>query len=171
MSRRKLRVPISRVSWVSEVGVLDGIRVADFTRHMAGPFATVMLADHGADVIKIEALPGGDTSRRGGADYFGDESALFLQWNRGKRSLAIDMRKPEGLEIALEVIASADVLIENYRPGVAGEIGIGYEAMAEVNPRLVYCSVSAFGPQAPLREVPGTDPVVQAMSGILSLTG
>lgn len=152
------------------MGVLDGIRVVDFTRHMAGPFATLVLADHGADVVKVET-PEGDSSRRGGADYVGDQSALFLQWNRGKRSIAIDMRTDEGLALAHDLIRAADVVVENYRPGVADRIGIGYEAMAELNPALVYCSVSAFGPQAPLRDAPGTDPVVQATSGIMSLTG
>ncbi|WP_270037913.1 CaiB/BaiF CoA transferase family protein [Solirubrobacter ginsenosidimutans] len=150
--------------------VLDGIRIVDFTRHMAGPFATLVLADHGADVIKVESLEG-DSSRTGGADKLGDQSALFLLWNRGKRSLSIDMRTAEGKALVLDLIREADVLVENYRPGVADRIGIGYAAMAELNPRLVYCSVSAFGPQAALRDAPGTDPVVQATSGIVSLTG
>lgn len=151
--------------------VLDGCKVVDLTRHMAGPYATLVLSDHGADVVKIEGLPDGDSSRRGGADYFGDQSALFLLWNRGKRSIALDMRSPEGLQIMRDLIQEADVLVENFRPGVTDRIGIGYEAMSAINPRLIYCSVSAFGPQAPLREVPGTDPVVQATSGIMSLTG
>jgi crotonobetainyl-CoA:carnitine CoA-transferase CaiB-like acyl-CoA transferase len=150
---------------------LDGLRVVDLTRHMAGPYATLVLSDHGADVIKVESLPKGDSSRTGGADYFGDQSALFLLWNRGKRSVAVDMRTPEGLEIVRDLIRDADVLIENFRPGVTDRIGVGYEEMSALNERLIYCSVSAFGPQAPLRDVPGTDPVVQATSGIMSLTG
>ena len=145
--------------------------MVDFTRHMAGPYASLVLSDHGADVIKVEALPGGDSTRRAGKDFIGDESAMFLLWNRGKRSLAVDFRQPAGMEVIRRLVASADVLIENYRPGVAEKIGIGYPAMAEVNPRLIYCSVSAFGPQGVLRDAPGTDPVVQAMSGVMSVTG
>jgi formyl-CoA transferase/CoA:oxalate CoA-transferase len=152
-------------------GAIEGLRVVDFTRHMAGPFATLVLSDHGADVIKVEALPHGDTTRRSGSDYFGDQSALFMLWNRGKRSLAVDLRSDEGKEIVRDLVRGADVLVENYRPGVADKIGIGYEDMAALNERLVYCSVSAFGPWAPLREAPGTDPVVQATSGLISLTG
>ncbi|HEY4094879.1 MAG TPA: CoA transferase [Baekduia sp.] len=150
--------------------VLDGVKVVDLTHHMAGPYATLVLGDHGADVIKVETLDG-DASRRGGADYFGDQSALFLLWNRGKRSISVNLRTPEGLAILHDLIRDADVLIENYRPGVADKIGVGWEAMSELNPRLIHVSVSAFGPQAPLREAPGTDPVVQATSGIMSLTG
>ena len=152
-------------------GALEGVRVVDFTRHMAGPFATLVLSDHGADVVKVEALPHGDTTRRSGSDYFGDHSALFMLWNRGKRSLALDLRSDEGKRVVRDLVRGADVLIENYRPGVADRIGIGYEDMAALNERLVYCSVSAFGPWAALRDAPGTDPVVQAMSGIISLTG
>lgn len=150
---------------------LTGIRVLDFTRQMAGPYATVMLADHGADVIKIESLPHGDPSRRTGVDFVDGESALFLMWNRGKRSVALDLRRPEALEIVHDLAREADVVIENYRPGVAEAIGIGYEALSEINPRLVYCSISGFGPTGPLASFPATDPVIQAMSGVMSVTG
>lgn len=152
-------------------GALDGIRILDFTRHMAGPYATVALADHGADVVKIESLPQGDHSRSGGVYSVGDQSAVFLMWNRGKRSLALDLRRPEGLEVVRRMAATADVVIENYRPGVADEIGIGYQAMSAINPRLVYVSVTAFGPRGPLAPYPGTDPVIQAWSGVMSVTG
>lgn len=152
-------------------GSLSGIRVLDFTRHMAGPYATVTLADHGADVIKVESLPHGDHSRTGGVYTVGDQSAVFLMWNRGKRSLAVDLRRSEGLDVIRRMVAEADVLIENYRPGVADEIGIGYEALSAINPRLVHVSVSAFGPSGPLAAFPGTDPVIQAWSGVMSVTG
>ena len=152
-------------------GALDGIRVLDFTRHMAGPYATVALADHGADVIKVESLPHGDHARTGGVYTVGDQSAVFLMWNRGKRSLAIDLRHCEGLDAVRRLIAGADVLVENYRPGVADEIGIGYAAASTINPRLVYVAVSAFGPTGPLAPFPGTDPVIQAWSGVMSVTG
>jgi crotonobetainyl-CoA:carnitine CoA-transferase CaiB-like acyl-CoA transferase len=152
-------------------GALDGVRVLDFTRHMAGPYATVALADHGADVVKIESVPHGDHARTGGVYTVGDQSAVFLMWNRGKRSIAVDLRRPEGLDLVRRLAAEADVVVENYRPGVADEIGIGYEALRSINPRLVYVSVSAFGPRGPLAPFPGTDPVIQAWSGVMSVTG
>lgn len=150
---------------------LAGVKVVDLTRHMAGPYATVMMADYGADVVKIESVPNGDPTRGMGLHFQDGESALFLMWNRGKRSLAIDMRDPRGLEAVKRLIAEADVLVENYRPGVADKIGLGYEELAELNPRLIYCSVSAFGPEGPYSAYPGTDPVLQAMSGVMGVTG
>lgn len=150
---------------------LDGVRVLDLTRHMAGPYATQMLADYGADVIKVESVPHGDPSRRTGTAFVEDESGLFLIWNRGKRSLAVDMRKPEGIEAVQRLAATVDVLMENYRPGVADVMGLGYEDLRAVNPGLVYVSVSAFGGSGPWAGDPGTDPVVQAMSGVMSVTG
>src|SRR5881275_2219250 len=123
---------------------LDGVRVMDLTRHMTGPYCTAWLSDYGADVIKIESVPHGDPTRRTGTAFSGDESGLFLIWNRGKRSLALDLRTPEGLEVAHRLARSCDVVIENYRPGVADQIGVGYEALSKLNPRLVYVAVSAF---------------------------
>lgn len=155
----------------NQVGSLTGVRVLDFSRHMAGPYAAQTLADHGADVIKIEAIPGGDPARSIGVDFIGDQSALFLIWNRGKRSLALNLRTPEAIEIVRSLAAGADVVLENYRPGVADRIGIGYPQLSAINPRVVYCSVTAFGPVGPLAADPGTDPVVQAMSGVMSVTG
>lgn len=149
---------------------LDGVRVLDFTRHMAGPYATVLLADYGADVIKIESTPGGDASRTTGELVDGKVSAPFLMWNRGKRSLALDMRKPRGKEIVRRLAETADVVFENYKPGTAGRMGIGYDDLKEANPGLIYISLSAFG-RGPLEPYPGTDPVVQAMSGVMSVTG
>ena len=150
---------------------LEGVVVVDLTRQMAGPYGTVILGDFGADVIKVESLPDGGPSRKSGVAFCGTESAVFLQWNRNKRSIAIDLRRPEGLQVLLELIDRADVLVENYRPGVAEEIGIGYDVVSERNPRLLYCSLSAFGREGPYALSPGTDPVVQAMSGVMSLTG
>jgi crotonobetainyl-CoA:carnitine CoA-transferase CaiB-like acyl-CoA transferase len=150
---------------------LDGIRVLDFTRHMAGPYGTMLLGDYGADVIKVESLPDGDGSRSVGTAFVGDESALFLIWNRGKRSIAIDMRTREGLEAVRKLAAQADVVFTSYRPGVADKIGIGYDDLSAINDQLVYVAVSAFGDQGPLAPYPGTDPVVQAMSGVMSVTG
>jgi formyl-CoA transferase/CoA:oxalate CoA-transferase len=149
---------------------LDGVRVLDFTRHMAGPYATLHLGDYGADVIKVES-PGGDPSRRTGVDFIDEESALFLIWNRGKRSIALDLRKPEGVEVIHRLARTADVVIENYRPGQADKIGIGYDALSAINDQIIYVAISAFGPTGPLAPFPGTDPVVQAASGVMSVTG
>ncbi|MDF2435585.1 MAG: hypothetical protein JWP44_5218 [Mucilaginibacter sp.] len=150
---------------------LDGVKVLDLTRHMAGPYATQMLSDFGADVIKVESVPHGDPSRRTGTAYSGDESGLFLIWNRGKRSLAIDLRSEPGRAAVRRLAESADVLIENNRPGVAEQMGLGYETLRSTNPRLIYIALSAFGSTGPWSEDPGTDPVVQAMSGVMSVTG
>jgi formyl-CoA transferase/CoA:oxalate CoA-transferase len=150
---------------------LDGTIVLDFTRHMSGPYGTLLLGDFGADVIKVESMPNGDPTRRMGTAFIHGESGMFLIWNRSKRSLALDTRKPESAEIIARLAHKADILAENFRPGVADEMGIGYEAMSALNPRLVYLSISAFGPHGPLAQYPGTDPVVQAMSGVMSLTG
>jgi formyl-CoA transferase/CoA:oxalate CoA-transferase len=150
---------------------LEGIRILDFSRQMAAPYGTMVLADYGAEVIKVESLPKGDGSRTTGTDFIDGVSAIFLQWNRGKQSIALDLRKPEAMEVVRRLVVDCDVLVENYRPGVADEIGIGYEAMSALNPRLVYTSVSAFGPTGPLAPYPGTDPVVQAVSGVMSVTG
>ncbi|MBS1676588.1 MAG: CoA transferase [Actinobacteria bacterium] len=137
---------------------------------MAGPYATLGLGDYGADVIKVESLEG-DPSRRTGVDFIGDESALFLIWNRGKRSIALDLRSEKGKEAVQRLAREADVLIENYKPGQADRIGIGYERLAAENPRLIHVSISAFGPTGPLISKPGTDPVIQAAAGVMSVTG
>lgn len=150
---------------------LEGIRVLDFSRQMAGPHASVVLSDYGADVIKIESLPHGDPSRRTGTEYYDTESACYLMWNRGKRSIALDLRKPEALAIVHRLAKDADIVLENYRPGVADEIGIGYAALSRINPRLVFCSVSGFGPTGPLASYPATDPLVQGMTGVMATTG
>jgi formyl-CoA transferase/CoA:oxalate CoA-transferase len=151
--------------------VLEGTRVLDFTRHMAGPYATLLLGDFGADVVKVESMPDGDPARHIGTAFISGESGVFLHWNRSKRSIAIDMRRPESAEILRRLVAGADVLAENFRPGVADGMGIGYARVSQANPRLVYLSISAFGPEGPIAQYPGTDPVVQAMSGVVSLTG
>ena len=150
---------------------LEGIRILDFTRHMSGPYATLLMGDFGADVIKIESMPHGDPTRTMGTAFVDGESGLFLIWNRSKRSLAIDTRKPEAGEILRRLLAGADILAENFRPGVAEAMGIGYEALSAANPRLIYLSITAFGRTGPYAQSPGTDPVVQAMSGVMSVTG
>jgi crotonobetainyl-CoA:carnitine CoA-transferase CaiB-like acyl-CoA transferase len=150
---------------------LEGVRIIDFSRQMSAPYATVLLGDYGADVVKVESLPHGDGSRRTGTAFVDGESGLFLMWNRNKRSLAVNLRDPESREIVHRLVRASDVLVENFRPGVAEDMGIGYEEMAQLNPRLIYASLTAFGPTGPMARYPGTDPVVQAMSGVMSLTG
>ena len=152
-------------------GALDGITVVDFTRQMSGPYASLVLGDFGADVIKVESTPKGDGCRYIGNTFIGGESTMFLTWNRNKRSVCLDLRQPEGLEVAYRLIDQADVVMENYRAGVAEEIGIGPKAVLARNPRIVYCSINAFGSVGPWAKRPGTDPVVQAMSGVMSVTG
>jgi crotonobetainyl-CoA:carnitine CoA-transferase CaiB-like acyl-CoA transferase len=150
-------------------GILAGVRVADFSRVLAGPYATMMLADFGADVIKIES-PDGDETRawRPPVDARG-ESTYFAAVNRNKRSMTCDLAGP-GVEVARRLAATADVVVENFRPGVMERFGLGYEQLAAANPRLVYCSITGFGRDAGA-ELPGYDLIVQALGGLMSVTG
>lgn len=150
--------------------ILDGIRVVDFTHMVAGPLSTMILADMGADVIKVEP-PDGETSRHLGERVFGEQTDYFLSLNRNKRSIVLDLKSEEGLQTAREMIATADVLVENFRTGKADEMGLGYEAMSALNPSLIYCSVSGFGKQSRFRDKPALDPLVQGLSGLMNLTG
>jgi crotonobetainyl-CoA:carnitine CoA-transferase CaiB-like acyl-CoA transferase len=140
---------------------LDGIRVVDLTSYIAGSYAAMMLADLGADVFKVESLAG-DSFR---------ELPGFSGWNRGKRSIAVDLKTPEGRTIVERLAAGADVVMENMRPGVADRLGVGYGHLAAVNPRLIYCSTTAFGSTGPYADRPGFDPLLQAMSGVQALQG
>ncbi|MGV6874247.1 CaiB/BaiF CoA transferase family protein [Pseudochelatococcus sp. B33] len=150
-------------------GPLAGIRVLDLSRVLAGPYCTALLADLGADIIKLEP-PSGDDYRHVGP-FRNGESALFTLNNRGKKSLALDLKKPEDLAIARAIAARVDVVVENFRPGVAARLGLGAEALRTANPRLIYCSISGFGQQGPFRDLPAYDLVVQAMSGLMAATG
>ena len=150
---------------------LEGVRVLDMTQIMAGPFCAMLLADLGAEVIKIENPRGGDDSRRMAPPYYNGESAAFLAVNRNKYGLALDIRTERGKELLWKLIDSADVLIENFRPGTMDRLGFGYEQVHARNPRLVYCSISGFGHTGPYSERGGFDLVAQAMSGVLSVTG
>jgi formyl-CoA transferase/CoA:oxalate CoA-transferase len=149
---------------------LEGIRILDFTRFMSGPFATMLLGDLGADVIKIEP-PGGEDTRGWGPPWIGTDSAYFVSVNRNKRSIIIDLKKAEGLEIVKKLVEKSDVIIENFRPGVAKQLGISYDHLSNINPKLVYCSISGFGQNGPYRDKPGYDLVALAMSGLMSITG
>jgi crotonobetainyl-CoA:carnitine CoA-transferase CaiB-like acyl-CoA transferase len=150
---------------------LDGLLVVDFTRVVAGPACTQTLADFGAEVIKIENPDGGDDSRHYEHADLAGESAAYISLNRGKRGIALDLTKPEACEVARELIARADVVVENFSSGVMKKYGLDYAAVAPSNPRLVYCSISAYGRQGPFASRPGFDPITQAESGFMSLNG
>jgi crotonobetainyl-CoA:carnitine CoA-transferase CaiB-like acyl-CoA transferase len=150
---------------------LGGIRVADFSRILAGPFATMMLADLGAEVTKVERPDGGDETRAWGPPWDDrGEATYFEALNRNKRSVVLDLRDPGDLAAARELIAAADVLVENFRPGVMDRLGLGWEQASTLNPRLVYCSISGFG-AGPGAELPGYDLLLQALGGLMSITG
>jgi crotonobetainyl-CoA:carnitine CoA-transferase CaiB-like acyl-CoA transferase len=149
---------------------LDGVRVIDLSRVLAGPFCGSLLADMGADVIKVEATEGGDESHTWPPHTDG-ESAAYLVINRNKRSMTLDLKAPEAVEIVTRLVRDADVLIENFRTGTMEEFGLGYATLAVHNPRLVYCSVSAFGRQGPRKDGAGYEALMQAFSGIMSITG
>ena len=151
-------------------GALEGIRVLDLSQGAAGPTCAMLLGDLGAEVVKVEP-PGGEWGRGLGPPFVGGVAAAFLGMNRNKRSIVVDLKRPEGREVVLRLAAASDVSLESFRPGVAERLGIGYEAMAARNPRLVYAAVSAFGQEGPWRDLPGVDGVVQAMSGLMSVTG
>jgi len=150
---------------------LDGLLVVDFTRVVAGPACTQTLADFGAEVIKIENPDGGDDTRHYEHADLGGESAAYVSLNRNKRGIALDLANPEGCEIARELIARADVVVENFSSGVMKKYGLDYASVAPDNPRLIYCSISAYGRQGPFASRPGFDPITQAESGFMSLNG
>jgi crotonobetainyl-CoA:carnitine CoA-transferase CaiB-like acyl-CoA transferase len=150
---------------------LEGIRVLDLTQIMAGPFCTMLLADLGAEVIKIENPRGGDDSRRMAPPYYNGESAAFMAMNRNKYGIAMNIRTPAGKQVLWRLIETADVLVENFRPGTMERLGFGFEEVHARYPALVYCSISGYGNTGPYRERGGFDLVAQAMSGILSVTG
>jgi crotonobetainyl-CoA:carnitine CoA-transferase CaiB-like acyl-CoA transferase len=157
---------------------LEGLRVVDLTRALAGPFCTMMLGDLGADVIKVERPSHGDESRGWGPPFVGQpygpypgESAYFLAANRNKRSITVNLKSDEGQEIVRRLAANSDALVENFRTGTLDEVGLGYDAMREVNPRLVYCSISGYGRTGPYAERPGYDFVIQAEGGMMGITG
>jgi crotonobetainyl-CoA:carnitine CoA-transferase CaiB-like acyl-CoA transferase len=152
------------------VAALDGIRVVDLTRYLSGPTLTMLLADLGAHVTKIETLPLGDPARQSGP-FDGPESVYYMASNRNKRSFAVDLRQPQGTELCLELIDGADVFVQNFRPGTAEKMGLGPAELHARNPRLVYASISGFGQRPPGSALPGFDQTAQAMSGLMSVTG
>ena len=153
------------------MGPLAGLKVLDLTHVMAGPTCTLMLADMGADVIKVEKTPAGDDTRHSVPPKIGDEAASFLMMNRNKRGIVVNLKTAGGAKLLRRLAEKVDVLVENFAPGVAERFGLGYEDLRAVNPGLIYCSISGFGRTGPYRERRGFDLVAQAMSGIMSFTG
>src|SRR3989442_302758 len=150
---------------------LDDLSVVDLSRILSGPVCTMLLADMGAEVIKIEPPPLGDDSRQWGPPFIGGISTYFLSINRNKKSLGLNLKTEEGRRILWRLIERADVVIENFRPGVLAKLGFGYEAVSKANRRAVYCSISGFGHTGPYRDRPGYDVSAQGESGLLDLTG
>jgi crotonobetainyl-CoA:carnitine CoA-transferase CaiB-like acyl-CoA transferase len=150
---------------------LQGITVCDLTRVLSGPYCTMILADLGARVIKVEQPGRGDDTRAWGPPFQSGESSYFLSINRNKESVTIDFKQPEGRELLDRLIARADVLVENFRPGTLARLGLDYASLAAADPRLVYCSISGFGQTGPRRREPGYDAVMQGEGGLMSITG
>ncbi|HTT77364.1 MAG TPA: CoA transferase, partial [Candidatus Binataceae bacterium] len=147
---------------------LAGIKVIDFTRYLAGPFCTQILGDYGAEVLKVEPVEGarGEMGGESGKDTY-----FFLSTNRSKKSIQVSTRIPEGRGVLNRLIDSADVVVDNFRPGVIDALGFGYEELAARNPRIIACSISGFGPNGPMRDYPGFDQIAQGFSGLMSVTG
>ena len=150
---------------------LQGIKVIDFSQILAGPFCTMLLADMGADVVKVEKPNGGDDTRRYGPPFIEGESAAFLTLNRNKRSIVLDLKSEQGLGVVRRMLADADVMLHNFRPGVVERMGLGYADVSALNPAIVYCAVSGFGATGPYSQRAGFDLVAQGMSGLMSING
>ena len=154
-----------------ETGALSGIRVLDLSRVLSGPYCTMILADQGAEVVKIERPMGGDDARHYGPPDAGTDSGFFVSINRNKKSVVLDLKHADGRALLLRLAAEADVLVENFRPGVMDRLGYSHEILLAANPRLIYCSISGFGQTGPYRDRPGYNMTVQALSGAMTLTG
>lgn len=150
---------------------LEGIRVLDLSRILTGPYCTMMLADMGAEVFKLEPPGTGDDTRTWGPPFVRGMSTYFISINRNKKSFTLNLKHPRGKELLQDLVRGVDVLVENFRPGTMAKLGLGYETLQEINPRLVYCAVSGFGLTGPYRDRPGYDVLAQAMGGMMSVTG
>ena len=149
---------------------LTGLRVLDFTRALAGPTCSRMLAEMGADVIKVESAPHGDLSR-GASVFRNGRSVFFVQHNRGKKSVCVNLRDPRGMALIAELVQKVDVVVENFKPGVMAEMGLGYERLRALKPDIILCSISALGQTGPLSHKPGYDYIAQAYAGVTSMIG
>jgi CoA:oxalate CoA-transferase len=163
--------PQGRVASFSDVKPLDGIRVVDLSRILAGPYCSMLLSDFGADIIKIENPNKGDDTRAYGPPFVDGESVYFMSVNRGKRSLALDLKSAKGREVLTKLIHQSDVLLENFRRDFLQSIGFGYDEVAKLNPKIIYASITGYGHTGPWADRPGYDLAVQGQSGIMSLTG
>lgn len=152
------------------MGVLNGIKILDLTQGLSGPYCTMILGDMGAEVIKIEKINNGDDSRAIGP-FINEESGYFMSVNRNKKSLAIDLGKKKGKKILKDLVMVSDVLVENYKPSTMEKLGLDYESIKTDNPNIIYCSISGYGQDGPLRDRPAYDAVIQAMAGLMSITG
>lgn len=150
---------------------LAGLLVADLTQNVAGPYCTQILGDMGAEIVKVERIGRGDDARAWGPPFWGHESATFMSVNRNKRSLAVDLKDERGLAIVERLLTRADVFVQSLRAGAVEELGLGWARVSGLNPRLVYCSVTAYGSEGPLKDRPGYDPLMQAYGGIMSING
>ncbi len=157
--------------WMGPRGALTGIRVLDLSRVLAGPYCAMTLGNLGADVVKVERPGAGDDTRSWGPPFVGGEAAYYLSCNSSKRGLSVDLAREEGRALVRTLAARADVLVENYKPGAAAAWGLGYDDLAAANPGLVYCSIRGFHPDGPYRDRPGYDFIVQALGGVMSVTG
>ena len=156
---------------MTDTTALEGVKVLDLTQIMAGPYCTMMLADMGAEVVKVEKPNGGDDTRRMGPPFIEGESAAFLGINRNKRSIVVDLRSDEGRRIVMDMAREYDILVQNFRPGSLERMGLGYDQVRELNPAMVYCTISGFGGTGPYATRGGFDLVTQGMSGLMSVTG
>lgn len=152
-------------------GALENIKVLDLSRVLAGPYCTMILGDLGAEVIKVEAPGGSDDTRKWGPPFQNDVSAYYLCANRNKKSITIDLKSDEGIEVIKKLVRESDVIINNFKSGTMERFSLDYETLAEINPGLVYCSITGFGETGPYQNMPGYDFIIQAMSGLMSITG
>ena len=152
-------------------GALAGVRVLDLSRVLAAPYCAQLLSDYGADVVKVEQPGGGDSTRQWGPPWMGDQSAYFAAANRNKRSITVNLKSERGRDVIRRLAARSDILLENFLPGTLDRLGLGYDALAAVNPGLIFCSVTGYGQTGPWRDRPGYDLVIQAQSGMMSITG
>ncbi|MFD1039971.1 CaiB/BaiF CoA transferase family protein [Virgibacillus byunsanensis] len=152
-------------------GALENIRVLDLSRVLAGPYCTMIMGDLGAEVIKVEAPGGSDETRKWGPPFQNGVSAYYLSANRNKKSITVDLKSEEGIEVIKKLVRKSDVIINNFKSGTMKRFGLDYDTLAAINPELVYCSITGFGETGPYKDMPGYDFIIQAMSGLMSITG
>jgi crotonobetainyl-CoA:carnitine CoA-transferase CaiB-like acyl-CoA transferase len=150
---------------------LTGLHVLDFSHALAGPYCSLLLAHYGASVYKLESPDSGDIGRKWGPPFYGETATFFLGLNCGKRSISIDLKNAEGVDLCLKIIEKVDVVLENFRPGTLSRLGLGYEQARARNAKLIYCSISGYGQNGPARDYPAMDLIMQASSGLISMTG